>query len=38
MPSFLLVLLVAIVGIYLWENHVIEVVEIEVPIRGLEAI
>ncbi len=37
MPSFLLVLLVAIVGIYLWENHVIEVVEIEVPIRGLEA-
>ncbi|NLW18033.1 MAG: hypothetical protein GX033_10435 [Firmicutes bacterium] len=37
MPSFLWILLVAIVGIYIWENHVIEVVEIEVPIKGLAA-
>lgn len=37
MTSMISLLLVSIVGIYLWENKVVEVVEIEVPIHGLAA-
>lgn len=37
MTSTLLLLLASIIGIYVWENKVIEVVEIEVPVAGLAA-
>jgi len=37
LPTILGLLLLAIIGIYVWENHIIDVAEVEVPIKGLAA-